>query len=102
MWECILNTPLFVGFPGFVSKLWVDRDEQERYRGLYEWNDPDGAEFYPRSLWRVLELVCPRGAIHYRVVPGFSRDDVLRNPQPFDGIDTEPSAAWWRVVAAGP
>ena len=33
LWECILNTPLFVGFPGFVSKLWLDRDEQERYRG---------------------------------------------------------------------
>jgi hypothetical protein len=23
LWECILNTPLFVGFPGFVSKLWL-------------------------------------------------------------------------------
>ena len=46
LWECILNTPLFVGFPGFVSKLWLDRDEQERYRGLYEWNDAAGAEFY--------------------------------------------------------
>ena len=44
--ECILNTPLFVGFPGFVSKLWLDRDGRDRYRGLYEWNDAAGAEFY--------------------------------------------------------
>src|SRR4051794_502858 len=22
-WESVLNTPLFVGFPGFVSKLWL-------------------------------------------------------------------------------
>ena len=102
LWECILNTPLFVGFPGLVSKLWMDRDEQERYRGLYEWNDPAGAEFYARSLWRVLELVCPRGAIHYRVVSGFCRDDVLCNPQLLDGVDPESSAAWWRVVAVGP
>lgn len=37
LWECILNTPLFLGFPGLVSKLWVDRDEEDRYRGFYEW-----------------------------------------------------------------
>jgi hypothetical protein len=27
--ESLLNTPLFVGFPGFVSKLWLAHDEQE-------------------------------------------------------------------------
>src|SRR3974390_1288420 len=47
--ECILNTPLFVGFPGFVSKLWLDRDERDMYRGLYEWSDPSRAEHYARS-----------------------------------------------------
>jgi hypothetical protein len=25
-WESLLNTPLFVGFPGFVSKLWLAAD----------------------------------------------------------------------------
>lgn len=101
--ECILNTPLFVGFPGFVSKLWLDRDQQERYRGFYEWNDPEGAEFYARSLWRVLELVCTRGGIHYRVVPGLGRDDVLRDPRLMDGIDEpETTSAWWRLVATNP
>jgi hypothetical protein len=25
--ESILNTPLFAGFPGFVSKLWLAHDE---------------------------------------------------------------------------
>ena len=34
-WESLLNTPLFVGFPGFVSKLWLANDERDRYRGLY-------------------------------------------------------------------
>jgi len=100
LWECILNTPLFVGFPGLVSKLWLDRDEQERYRGFYEWGDAAGAEFYARSLWRVLELVCPPGSIHYRVIPGLRRDDVLRDPQLLAGIDPEDGAAWWRLVAA--
>ena len=100
LWECILNTPLFVGFPGLVSKLWLDRDEQERYRGFYEWSDAAGAEFYARSLWRVLELVCRPGSIHYRVIPGLRRDDVLEDPQLLAGITPEDGAAWWRVVGA--
>jgi hypothetical protein len=98
LWECILNTPLFVGFTGFVSKLWLDRDERDRYRGLYEWNDPASAEMYARSLWRILELVCPSGSISYRVVPGCRRDAVLREPQRLGAVDPEDGAAWWRLV----
>ena len=67
---------------------------------LYEWDDPDGAEFYAQALWRVLDLVCPRGAIHYRVVPGFRRDDVLRNPQLLAAVAPEEGAAWWRLVGS--
>jgi hypothetical protein len=100
LWECILNTPLFVGFPGLVSKLWLDYDEQERYRGFYEWSDAAGAEFYARSLWRVLELVCRPGSIHYRVIPDLRRDDVLRDPRLLAAISPEDAAAWWRLVVA--
>ena len=42
--ESLLNTPLFAGFPGFVSKLWLADDERCRYRGFYEWDDPGLAE----------------------------------------------------------
>ena len=99
LWECILNTPLFVGFPGLVSKLWLDHDQLERYRGFYQWDGPDGAEHYARSLWRVLELVCPRDAIHYRVIPGFRRDDVLQRPERLDAVAPEDRRnEWWRLV----
>lgn len=97
LWECILNTPLFVGFPGFTSKLWINFDERDRYRGLYEWRDPSSAERYARSLWRVLDLVCVRDSIDYAVVPGLRRAEVLDDPAllaPFDPTGT----AWWRVV----
>src|SRR6516165_1356243 len=50
--ESLLNTPLFVGFPGFVSKLWLAADERGRYRGVYEWDGPRRAEAYARALWR--------------------------------------------------
>jgi hypothetical protein len=92
-WESLLNTPLFAGFPGFVSKLWMAYDQQGRYRGLYEWDGPRLAENYARALWRVLALVSARGSIHYVVLPGLRRDALLERPQ-----DEADAAAWWRLT----
>jgi hypothetical protein len=75
-WESLLNTPLFVGFPGYVSKLWMTCDERGRYRGVYEWDGPQRAADYARALWRVLALVSVRGSIHYQVLPGLRRRDL--------------------------
>lgn len=93
--ESLLNTPLFVGFPGFVSKLWLAHDELGRYRGLYVWDGAEAAETYARSLWRVLELVSERGSIDYHVLPGLPRADV---PVEQGTAGTE-EGAWWRTVA---
>lgn len=57
--ESLLNTPLFVGFPGFTSKLWLAHDEQGRYRGVYEWDGAQRAECYARSLWFWRWSACP-------------------------------------------
>jgi hypothetical protein len=73
----LLNTVLFVGFPGFVSKLWVAADDRGVYRGVYEWDEPDLAMAYARSLWRVLALVSVRGSITFTVVPGPGSEDVV-------------------------
>jgi hypothetical protein len=94
--ESLLNTPLFAGFPGFVSKLWLAHDDRGRYRGLYEWDDPHLAEGYARALWRVLALVSVPGSIHYAVLPGLRRDDVLERPDLMGE-----SEAWWRLTAVG-
>ena len=99
-WESVLNTPLFVGFPGFVSKLWLAADGGGVYRGLYEWDGADRAERYARSLWRVLELVSERGSIDYRVVPGLRRDEVMTTPAVLAPYAETDDADWWRVVAA--
>lgn len=96
--ESLLNTPLFVGFPGFVSKLWLANDEHGAYRGLYEWDGPSRAEHYARCLWRVLALVCIRGSIQYKVLPGLRRDELLDRPDVAQGSAPEDSAAWWRLV----
>ena len=98
--ESLLNTPLFAGFPGFVSKLWLADDERGRYRGLYEWDGPRLAENYARALWRVLALVSVRGSIHYVVLPGLRRDVLLDRPQVLDGAAAD-AAAWWRLAGVG-
>lgn len=93
-------TPLFVGFPGLVAKLWLAADEQGVYRGLYEWDGAARAESYARALWRVLALVSVRGSVHYRVIPGLRREELLARSD----LHAEPTAeahGWWRPVAVG-
>jgi hypothetical protein len=98
-WESILNTPLFVGFPGFVSKLWLANDDQGIYRGLYEWDGAARAENYARSLWRVLELVSERDSIDYRVFAGSRLDQVLSAPDLLGATDPSDESTWWRPLA---
>jgi hypothetical protein len=97
-WESILNTPLFVGFPGYVSKLWLAHDQHGAYRGIYEWEGAKPAESYARSLWRVLAIGSVPGTIAYRVLPGLRRDDVLADPHLLDAVAPDDPAAWWRPV----
>jgi hypothetical protein len=95
--ESELNTVLFAGFPGLVSKLWLRHDQHHRYRGFYQWDGVDQAVAYVRALWWVLALVSERGSIQYAVLPGLRRDDVLADPDLVDLIRAAPGG-WWRPV----
>ena len=97
--ESVLHTPLFAGFPGRVSKLWLARDEDGVYRGLSEWDGPHLADTYARSLWRVLALVSEPGSIDFRVLAGLHRDDLLTDPVRAIGFGPLDADSWWRVVA---
>jgi hypothetical protein len=97
--ESLLNTVLFAGFPGLVSKLWLASDSRGRYRGVYEWDGPQRADQYARALWRVLALVSVPGSIHYVVLPGLARDGFAFDPPP-SGEPAADGAAWWRVVGS--
>jgi hypothetical protein len=97
--ESLLNTPLFVGFPGFASKLWLAHDGHGLYRGLYEWDGAARADNYARSLWRVLELGCEKGSIDFRVFPGLRRDEVVADPSLLDRSAPAEQDAWWRLRA---
>lgn len=96
--ESELNTVLFAGFPGLVSKLWMRHDEQGVYRGVYQWDDPQLAVAYARALWWVLALVSRPDSIHWVVLPGMHRDEVISSTAVLETLDT-PSGGWWRPVA---
>ena len=93
--ESELNTVLFAGFPGLVSKLWLRHDQRGVYRGLYQWDDPGEAVAYVRALWWVLALVSQPGSVHYAVLPGLDRDEVVANPALIDSLVAAPGG-WWR------
>ena len=95
--ESELNTVLFAGFPGLVSKLWLAHDETAAYRGVYQWDGADRAHDYARTLWWVLSLVSEPGSIHYVVVPGARLADVLAAPGSLP-VDPGFDRAWWRPV----
>ncbi|MCP9624546.1 YdhR family protein [Nocardia otitidiscaviarum] len=96
--ESLLNTLLFAGFPGLITKLWLAHDQRGRYRGLYEWDDPAAAESYARTLWGVLALVCVPGSIAYRVLPGLRRADLLEPADSSGAGDTIEDDRWWLPV----
>ncbi|MFG1813519.1 hypothetical protein ACGFIF_07135 [Kribbella sp. NPDC049174] len=99
-WESWFNTPLFVGFEGFVSKLWLAHDDFGFYRGVYEWDRPEAAEAYARALWRVLELVSQKGCVRYHVIPGLRRETLLADARVLDPVEPAGETSWWRLVDA--
>ncbi|MGW4334812.1 hypothetical protein ACWEK5_18570 [Rhodococcus koreensis] len=99
--ESLLNTPLFAGFPGFVSKLWLTADEDERYRGFYQWDGARAADDYVSALWWPLALVSHRASIRYRVLPGPRRDEVLADSAAPDASTHPTRGLWWRLVRTG-
>lgn|GEM_PF-476964 len=101
-WESELNTVLFAGFPGLISKLWFTQDERGLYRGLYEWDGPELAVSYVRSLWWVLALVSEPDSIDFHVVPGWRRADLAEDTLAPDQKCSPGSRQWWRVTGTSP
>ena len=97
--ESELNTVLFAGFPGLVSKLWLRHDQNGVYRGFYQWDGADQAVAYVRALWWALALVSERASIRYAVLPGVGRDMVLAHPTAIDTLPGTPGE-WWRPCVA--
>ena len=93
----LLNTVLFAGFPGFSTKLWLSADEQDKYRGLYEWDGARAAAEYVRALWWPLAVISHRDSIHYHILPDRARPHLHT-----DGNPARSDGDWWKLIAAEP
>ena len=76
--ECVLHTPLFAGFPGFRSKLWIDDERTGIYRGVYEWDGAAAAHHYAARMVGLLSPFSTRDTASYQVLEGVRRDAFLR------------------------
>lgn len=96
--ECILHTPLFAGFPGFKSKLWISDTTTGTYRGLYEWDGAERAVDYADHLVRLLIPLSTRGSVRYHVIPGIQRRDLFGASGPAVAGQEPGADAWWRLA----
>ena len=97
--ESLLNTVLFAGFQGLISKLWLRHDQSNRYRGLYQWDGSTSALRYVNALWWVLAMVSDPASIEYVIIPGFECDRILAEPSLFEGLPGG-DQAWWRPISS--
>lgn len=96
--ESLLNTVLFAGFEGLVSKLWMSHDELGRYRGIYQWDGAASAVAYVRALWWVLALVSERDSIRYVVLPGRRLEEFVTEA-PAGGEPVSDPQMWWQPIS---
>lgn len=94
----VLFTPLFAGFGGFVSKLWLRRDEDDVYRGIYEWDGADRATRYAEAIRSILSVVSVPGSVDFHVVPATTRSRYIAHSEELaDSAEPTDSTDWWRV-----
>ena len=66
----LLPIPLFVGLPGFRTKLWLLNKQNGDFAGLYQWDTVEDAENYARSqAMRYMTRRSVPGSVSYRVIP---------------------------------
>jgi hypothetical protein len=99
--ECILHTPLFAGFPGFWSKLWISDPATGTYRSLYEWDGAEWAGDYADHLVRLLTPLSTGGSVRYHVTPGICRRDLFGDPALVVADRGRGDHEWWRLSEPG-
>jgi hypothetical protein len=89
--ESLANTPLFAGFPGFRSKLWLTDERTGEYRGLYDWAGAGAAESYANALVALLRPVCVPRSVGFHVEPDAPRDRDLQAA----AVGANQAGDWW-------
>jgi hypothetical protein len=93
--ECVIHTPLFAGFRGFRSKLWLEDADTRVYRGVYQWDGQEDAATYAARMVGLLAPLSNRGTARSQLVPGLTRSDYLVDPDVTTGGASD---EWWRLA----
>ncbi len=93
--ECLIHTPLFAGFRGFRSKLWLGDEDTRIYRGVYQWDGANDAAVYAARMVGLLAPFSNRGTARSHLVAGLTRSDYLLDPDVTTG---RASDGWWRLA----
>jgi len=64
---CVLDTPIWVGFPGFKTKFWMVEPDAKDYLGLYRYQGKDNAKKYAEYICAVLRPVSTDGSVWYKI-----------------------------------
>jgi len=64
---CIISTPIWSGFHGLRTKLWMVDPESKNYLGIYEWAGDQNALAYAEWLTQILRPLSTRGSVWYEV-----------------------------------
>ena len=66
----LLPIPLFVGLPGFRSKLWMLNETNGDFQGVYEWDTVQDAEKYAVSFaMKFMTMRSVPGSVSYEIIP---------------------------------
>src|SRR5271166_4660126 len=75
---CILTTPLWSGFEGFGTKLWMVEPRTCDYAGIYEWSTASTAQGYLDVLLPILRVVSVPGSVDHQLHPETELEGFLR------------------------
>ena len=65
---CILNTPIWVGFKGFKTKLWMVDAISKNYLGIYRYQGRENAEGYAEYITSILRPFSTKGSIWFEII----------------------------------
>ena len=75
---CIISTPIWSGFRGFRTKLWMVDYGSKNYLGIYEWAGEQNALSYAEWLVNILRRLSTERSVWYEIYRNKELDEYLR------------------------
>ena len=79
---CIISTPIWSGFAGFRTKLWMVDARTKNYLGIYEWAGEKNARAYTEWLCTILIRLSTPGSVWYEIRPNEQLEQYVMAHEP--------------------